>query len=171
MDFLDFDGEDLYFDEPVMKETARCIELSAESYGEDKAEQLLLRAYFLEPEHPVVLVALYRYFYYQHRLQDALLVAGRALDVFSCRLGLPTDWKQLTGQHMKEAGTKSMTMLRFYMLALKGSGYLQLRLGQYEEAMERLQKVSEQDPEDRLGASALLQVVQQEIGKTVVLAS
>ena len=32
---------------------------------------------------------------------------------------------------------RSMTMIRFYMLALKGAGYLELRLGRYQPALER----------------------------------
>jgi tetratricopeptide (TPR) repeat protein len=53
----------------------------------------------------------------------------------------------------------SMTMIRFYMLALKGAGYLELRLGRYESALERLEKVAELDAKDRLGSQALLTVV------------
>ena len=83
MDLLDFEAESLYFDEPLKQEAQRCIEQAAASYGTVQAEGLLMRAYFLEPEHPSVLVALYRYFYYRHQLADALLVADRVLRVFA----------------------------------------------------------------------------------------
>lgn len=158
MDFLDFEGEQLYFDEPLHDEARQCLERAAETYGDAEAEQLLMRAFFLEPEHPVVLVGLYRYFYYQHRYEDALYVAERVLQVFAKRLGLPEYWSELDECGVGKGVMISMTLVRFYMLALKGAGYLQLRLGDYESAIARLQKVAEFDSKDRLGAQALIDV-------------
>jgi predicted TPR repeat methyltransferase len=51
---------------------------------------------------------------------------------------------------------RSIGLLRFYFLALKGAGYLCLRMEDRDAAIERLQKVVELDPHDRLGASLLL---------------
>ena len=67
MDLLDFDGEAMYFDEPVSTEVERMLAEAAQHYGEEIAERRLLQAYFLEPTHLTVLVALYRFFYYQRR--------------------------------------------------------------------------------------------------------
>ena len=71
MDLLDFNGEAMYFDEPVTPRVEALLAQAAEHYGagpEDTgAELCLLRAYFLEPEHLTVLVALYRYFYYRRQ--------------------------------------------------------------------------------------------------------
>lgn len=158
MDFLDFEAGQLYFDESIDPRAEAAIEEAADLYGEDEAEVLLLRAYFIEPEHPLVLVALYRYFYYQHRFTDALKVAERVIKVFACRLGLPEDWSALDRKSFENSVLVSMTMLRFYMLALKGAGYLELRLGQYEQALQRLRKVTEFDDGDRMGAQALIDV-------------
>jgi hypothetical protein len=52
------------------------------------------------------------------------------------------------------------------MLALKGAGYLQLRLGDYETALARLEKVSELDSNDRLGAKALIDVAREALDQT-----
>ena len=161
MDLLDFTSEDLYFDEPLQTEARDCLDGAAAHYGEKKAEASLLRAYFLAPEHPLVLVALYRYFYYQHRLVDALRVADRVLVIFAKRLGLPEDWRDLNEFQIGGGVMVSMTMIRFYLLALKGAGFMELRLGQYAEALVRLEKVAELDAHDRLGAQALLVVAQQ----------
>lgn len=160
MDMLDFESDDLYFDEPLNDETKGCLHHAAGNYGEMLAEASLMRAYFLEPEHPVVLVALYRYFYYQHRLEDALLVAERVLTVFAGRLGLPEDWRDLAEMQIGSGVMVSMAMVRFYMLALKGAGYLELRLGDYESALARLHKIVELDSSDRLGAQSLIDVAQ-----------
>ena len=161
MDMLDFEGESLYFDEPLRPEARRCLDKAAIHYGESSAEQHLLRAHFLAPEHPMVLVALYRFFYYQHRYEDALMVAERVLRVFAQRLDLPADWRQLNEHCLGSGVMISMTMIRFYMLALKGAGYLELRLGRYESAIDRLYKVAELDSKDRLGAKALIEVARE----------
>jgi tetratricopeptide (TPR) repeat protein len=160
-DLLDFTSEELYFDEPLQAQVRDYLERAAEDYGEGDAEPSLLRAYFLAPEHPMVLVAMYRYFYYQHRLTDALLVADRVLKVFAKRLDLPQDWHELTESQLGSGVMVSMTMIRFYLLALKGAGFLELRLGFYTDALERLRKVVELDAHDRLGAQALLKMAQQ----------
>jgi tetratricopeptide (TPR) repeat protein len=165
MDMLEFEAEALYFDQALEPETKQCIEKAADSYGEKNAESLLLRAYFLEPKHPMVLVALYRYYYYQHRYADALKVAERVLSIFSRRLGLPASWQDLTEQHVESAASESMTEVRFYLLALKGSGYLEMRLENYQGAIERLQKIVDIDSEDRLSVSSLLQIAQDEINR------
>jgi tetratricopeptide (TPR) repeat protein len=165
MDMLDFDSESLYFDEPLDSQTKQLLDAAAENYGEAEAEESLLRAYFLEPEHPMVLVALYRYYYYQHRLEDALRVAERVLKTFAERLELPRDWQRLTEQQIGNGVMVSMTMIRFYMLALKGAGYLELRLGRHEAALARLQKVADLDTNDRLGAQALLNVVREALNE------
>jgi hypothetical protein len=51
-----------------------------------------------------------------------------------------------------------MTIVRFYLLALKGAAYLELRLGKEDNAVLRLKKILELDSEDRLGAKVLLNV-------------
>jgi tetratricopeptide (TPR) repeat protein len=163
MDMLDFESAALYFEEPLHAEAKGCLDRAAENYGGMLAEASLMRAYFLEPEHPVVLVALYRYFYYQHRIEDALLVAERVLQVFSKRLDFPEDWHELSEMQLGSGVMVSMAMIRFYMLALKGAGFLELRLGDYESAVARLNKVVELDSNDRLGAKALLNLAQEAI--------
>jgi tetratricopeptide (TPR) repeat protein len=166
LDLLDFDSEDLYFNEILNAEVKSCLDQAAATYGDDQSEMALLRAYFLEPSHPMVLVALYRYYYYQHRLRDALIVAERVLHVMAQRLDLPQDWRELTEGRLGNGVMISMTLIRFYMLALKGAGYLELRLGDYESALHRLEKVAELDSKDRLGAQALLEVVRKALSDT-----
>jgi tetratricopeptide (TPR) repeat protein len=165
IDLLEFDSEDLYFDEEINPEVKTCLDQAAEAYGTEQAEASLMRAYFLEPDHPMVLVALYRFYYYQRRLRESLLVAERVLRVIGKRLELPEDWRDLTEPHLGCGIMISMTMVRFYMLALKGAGYLELRLGDFIPALERLEKVAELDSKDRLGAQALLEVAREALDK------
>ncbi len=161
IDLLEFDSEELYFDEVIDGEARQCLDQASEHYGTEQAEEALMRAYFLEPEHPMVLVALYRFYYYQHRLQDSLRVAERVLKVIGKRLEFPEDWRDLTEMRLGSGVMISMTLIRFYMLALKGAGFLELRLGDYPSAMQRLEKVVELDSKDRLGAKALVDVARE----------
>jgi tetratricopeptide (TPR) repeat protein len=159
MDLQEFNGEDMYFDEPLNPEVEGLITLAAERYGDGpedgSAERALLRAYFLEPEHLTVLVALYRFFYYRHCYREALLIAERAIAICSERLRLPVRWQDLGEGDLGRSVLVSMTLTRFLLLALKGSGYLLLRLGDPAAALARFEKIAEIDTSDRLGVQSL----------------
>jgi len=160
MDLLDFAGEDMYFDRPLPAGVDALIQRAAEHYGTDEAELSLLRAYFLAPTHLSVLVALYRFYYYRQRYPEALTVADRAVAAAARELGLDLgpdgDWRRLDDEHLGRAVMQSMAMTRFLLLALKGAGYLLMRMGRPAEALERLEKVAAFDTGDRLGLSELL---------------
>lgn len=166
MDLQDFDGEELYFDEPIDAEVEQLLHQAGEEYGSESAEEKLLRARELAPEHPLVLVALYRYFYYRHRLDESLEVAEQALRITAHRLGLPEDWRQLTKTHVAEGAKQSMTRVRFYLFALKGAGFLELRLGRYPSALERLELLAMLDESDRLGVRPLIEVAKEALGES-----
>lgn len=159
MDLLDFDQAGLYFDEPVPEPVESLITQAAGVYGEDGAEALLLRAYFLAPESLLVLVALYRFYFYQHRLEDALIVADRALVIVGRRLGFPPEWQRLHPDFIGQAVLKSMGLLRFYLHVLKAAGYINLRLECFHSGKAMLEKLVELDSHDRMGAKVLLDMV------------
>lgn len=159
LDLLDLGEDGLYFDEPCLPEVEALIAQAAHDYGHVTAEQYLLRAYFLAPEQLSVLVALYRYYFYQHRLEDALIVAERALDVTARRLHLVGGWSSIGHVALGEAVMRSMGLLRFHLLALKGSAVILLRLGRLDEAQLRLAKIAEIDERDALGVAPLLAVI------------
>lgn len=170
MDLLDFEEQALYFEESLSSESQLCIDQAARNYSSEKessqSEAALLRAYFLAPQHPMVLVALYRFYYYQHRLEDALLVADRVLTTYAKRLQLPDDWRQLQTEQTLSIEQQNLTQLRFYLLALKGAGYLEMRLELFQSASERLNKVVALDDKDRLGAQALIDVLNEKMSLT-----
>jgi len=166
MDLLDIKENNLYFDEPMPEEAEKLINSAAVQYGEKNVEPLLLRAYALAPRHLTILVGLYRYYYYQHRLHDALDVAHKTLNVAAKRLEFPSTYQDLTPLHMGAGALKSMGMVRFYLLALKAAGYLNLRLQRWNHAISMLSKVTELDQMDRLGANALLEIAKQYASET-----
>lgn len=159
MDLQDFDGDGLYFDAPETPELARLLEEASEGYSQGTAEQSLLAAQELAPENLMVMVGLYRFYYYQHRYSDALAIAERVMNTLWPRLGLPEHWTAITPSHLPLAAQNGMGLLRFYLLALKGAGYLSLRMSQFEEGKRMLRKVVELDADNRLGAQLLLDVL------------
>lgn len=161
MDLLDFPAQDLYFDQPTAPEVLDLLEQAAQAYASGGAEPLLARAHELAPGNLLVLVALYRFFYYQHRLEDALGIAERALENAAEGLGLPLDWRCLTPADLDRGARVSMTLLRFHLQALKGAGYLMLRLGDPLGARERLTTLVALDEADRLGGAALLALAEE----------
>lgn len=159
MDLMDFDQAGLYFDEPVASAVQELIAEAAGAYGEPTAEALLHKAYFLAPEALVVLVALYRYYFYQHRLEDALIVAARAMSIVGARLGFPDDWTRLHPDYLGQAVLRSMGLLRFHLSVLKATGYINLRLGNLEVGRAQIEKLIELDSHDRFGGKALLETI------------
>ncbi|MDR3394095.1 MAG: hypothetical protein P4L70_03750 [Parasulfuritortus sp.] len=159
MDLLNFDQSSLYFDEPVSDEIQRLIADASQAYGAGLAEPLLHKAYFLAPESLLVLVAVYRYYFYQHRLEEALMVGERALRIVGQRLGLPDEWSRLNPALLGQAVMKSMGLLRFYLHVLKATGYINLRLGRMEKGRAQIEKLIELDSHDRFGGKALLAVI------------
>jgi len=136
------------------------IKQAGECYGAPEAELLLLRAYLLAPENLTVIVALYRYYYYQHRLEDALVIASRALEVSGRAIYLSPDWQRLTAHDVAGGAFKSIGLVRFYLLAIKALGIVKLRLGDIDGGKEAIRKVCTLDPQDRLKTAAFLEMVE-----------
>ncbi|MDD2885542.1 MAG: hypothetical protein PHT48_10925 [Dechloromonas sp.] len=159
MDLLDFSDCKLYFEEPLPAAAESLIAQAAREYGSTDAEMALLRAHLLAPENLTVLVGLYRYYFYQHRLEDALQVAERAMQLSGRHLGLPADWRQIDECQLGSAAASSFGLLRFYLLALKAASVVLLRLGDIAASRDRLIKLATLDSRDQLGAGKLLEVV------------
>jgi tetratricopeptide (TPR) repeat protein len=174
MDLLDFTGEDMYFDQPLPPEVDGLLADAAEHYdadgGTDTAEQSLMRAYFLAPEHLTVLVALYRFYYYRQRYADALTVADRAIALAARELGLDPDWRNLSADTLNRAAADSMVLTRFLLLALKGAGFLLMRMERPADALERLEMAAAIDDSDRLGLGDMLDWARRAAAKNAVTA-
>lgn len=159
MDLQDFESQIMYFEYETPREVEELIKQSSEHYAEGNAEEFLLRAFELAPENLTVLVALYRFYYYQHRLKEALGIAHHVLSVVAPQIDFPDYWGYLNMTILGCGLLKSFTMVRFYLLCLKGAGYLNLRLGNTAEGVKMLNKVMELDTNDRLGVRNLMQAL------------
>lgn len=162
MDFLDFDDHSLYFDEVLTDEQMAQMQRASECYPAPEAEQLLDSLYEQKPDSLMVIVALYRFYYYQHRYEDALKIAEQAIAMSAKLMGMAMSWENVNEQYLGQGDFVTMGLIRFYMLALKGSAYLLMRLGRIDQALPRLNKIVELDPSDQFGAAFLLRMAEKE---------
>ena len=163
MDFLDYDIKDLYFDKPLSKESEALLKKAADSYPARESENILLDMHAHAPENLTIIVALYRFYYYQHRYQDAMDIATKSLSVSAAMLNIRVEWEELTEQDLGMGVFISLGLIRFYMLSLKASAYLLMRMDKVEEGYARLKKIVELDPADQFGAAFLLKVAEKEL--------
>ena len=157
MDLLDFEAEGLYFEQADVAGVKELIAQAAEDYSNGDAEFPLLRAYFLAPESLNVLVALNRFYYYQHRLEDALLATYKALAVIRASIDFPENWQDLQQQHIDN--TANLTQVRLYLFTLKAVGFLNMRLHRLELSQQIFEKLISLDSKNRIGAQALLDLL------------
>ena len=157
MDLQDFQGQLMYFDEPLPDGVEDLLNQASEAYGDGNAEWYLTQAYSIAPANMTVLVAMYRFYYYQHRLPEAIDVAFQVMRGVAPTIGFPDNWEKQKFEHLAYGVMESFTRVRFYLLALKGAAYMNLRIGNIAEGVRMLNKVVENDSNDRLGAKALLQ--------------
>lgn len=160
MDLHDFEPGPLYFDDPIPDGVEGLLQAASEAYPAPEAEAFLRQAEQKAPEHFMVLVARYRYYYYSHHLDSALEVAARAMKKSARQLGLPEDYQSVEKSEFERAYRESPSLSRFYLQALKGYGYLALRLGNRKLGTDALQKLAGLDECDRMGARSLLSVVE-----------
>lgn len=159
MDLLQFDAKDLYFDQEDSLEVRNLIQFASELYGSGQAELPLLKAYLRAPESLNVLVALNRFYYYQHRLSEALLIAEKALVLIRRDIGFPEDWRDLQSQHIRRAPEELLTRIRLYLFTLKSIGFLHMRLMNLPLSRGIFEKLVALDDKDRIGAKGLLDLV------------
>ena len=159
MDLLDFEAQGLYFEEPDVAGVKEMITAAAENYATGNAELPLLKAYFLAPESLNVLVALNRFYYYQHRLEEALTATLKALAVIRPLIGFPEDWRDLQPSHINDAPADLLTQVRLYLFTLKAIGFLNMRLELLDVSQSIFEKLVGLDSKDRIGAKGLLELV------------
>jgi tetratricopeptide (TPR) repeat protein len=159
MDLLDFEAQGLYFEQPDAVGVKELIATAAENYASGDAELSLLQAYFIAPESLNVLVALNRFYYYQHRLEEALAATTKALAVIRLMIAFPEDWSDLQLSHINDAPADLLTQVRLYLFTLKAVGFLNMRLENLDLSQAIFEKLVELDSKDRIGAQGLLELV------------
>jgi len=137
----------------------RRLRRAASSYRDgDVAEAHLRQAQAAAPGHPAVLIGLYRFYFYKNRLAEALEIARQCLDRAAADNGLAADWRAVSPRDAA-FGDFEAVVPRFYLFALKGYAYLNMRLGEIAEGRAAVEKLLELDPSDKVGAKVLLGVL------------
>lgn len=140
-------------------EAARYLDRAADCYRfTDVAETNLFEAERIAPDHPAVLIGLYRFYFYKGKLTQCLGIAARCIARALRENLLPGDWRQVRASDADFSDWGAIDV-RFLLFSLKGYAYLNMRLGRLEEGREALEKLLELDPLDRIGARVLLNVL------------
>jgi hypothetical protein len=163
MDLLQFDAQDLYFEQEDSPEVQALIKFAGEHYADGEAEMPLLKAYLRAPTSLNVLVALNRFYYYQHRLEEALLISEKALNLIRVGIDFPDDWRQIDLGLISTAPKDNMTRIRLYLFTLKSIGFLNMRLERLGLSQAIFQKLVALDEKDRIGALGLLELVEKRL--------
>jgi tetratricopeptide (TPR) repeat protein len=141
-------------------EAAHHLRAAGQAFHQDRvAEGHLRDAARLAPDHAAVLIGRYRYFFYKHRLTEALEVARECLRKAARDNGFVADWRQVR-REAADFGSYHAILPRFFLFTLKGYAYLQMRLGNLTEGRAAVDKLLELDPSDKVGARVLAGVLE-----------
>lgn len=121
------------------------------------AERAVMKALALAPDDVETRLAAYRFYFYNHRLAEALPHAADLVEQMARRLNVATDWRLVRPGDAAFTGFEEAPSL--YLQALLAWGYGSVRLGHTEEGCRALEKVAELDLHDRFGARRLLSVI------------
>jgi tetratricopeptide (TPR) repeat protein len=150
--------ERVYYGGDLPQEAERCLHRAALSYQrEHEAEGYLQEALRHAPDHIAVYIGLYKFYFYKGRLREALEYALRCLEKAAGESGLSPDWRRVCPHDAAFDGFNAAP--RFYLFTLKAYGYIQMRLGNFEEGRAAIAKVMELDPQDKMGGSILLSIL------------
>lgn len=115
---------------------------------------LLEQARAAAPRHPAPLIALYRFYFYGHQLEQALAVGEDALAIARTALG-----PNFGDEPPTDAAARHDAAVRFYLFTLKGLAYLNMRRGAMAQAQVLLHELRRLDPGDHVGGAVLQHVL------------
>ncbi len=136
----------------------RHLREAGEAYHQDDiAETHLLAARRVAPDHPAVLIGLYRFYFYKGRMPEALEIARLCLAKAARELGAPGEWRDVK-KEAADFGCYAAILPRFFMFSLRGYAYLQMRIGALDEGRAAVAKLLSLDPSDKINAGLLMTV-------------
>jgi tetratricopeptide (TPR) repeat protein len=117
------------------------------------AENLLWEAQQMDPKQLEVYVALYKFYFYKNRIQEAEEVVLQSLRQSAEQGGFSADWNQLTPSSTDWFSIANPQRLHLY--AMKALSFIRLRQSDVDGAQSILNKLRELDPTDQVGGSVL----------------
>lgn len=130
------------------------LQQAAQAYDDPaRAEALLWQARSMNPAQLEVYIALYKFYFYKRRLEEAESVARDALLCAAEQGGFDGDWSAL---HADSADWRRPNgPERVYLYTLKALGFIRLRRMDFAGGEALLDKLAELDPDDQVGGSVL----------------
>jgi Flp pilus assembly protein TadD len=124
----------------------------------DLAEDHLRRAEKIAPDHFAVLIALYRFYFYKGRCEEARAIARTCISKAAREKNMPADWRDARASDA-DFGDFEDIIARFFMFSLKGYAYLNMRLGDFQESRAAIVKLLELDAGDKINARLLADIL------------
>lgn len=153
-----FAEDNIQFGQNIPEQVNAYLQQAAKNYDNTAlAEQLLWQAQQLKPQQLEVYIALYKFYFYQARLEEAEQVAHQALNMCAQVGNFNPDWTQLTA-HCANWSNPNLAE-RIYLYTLKALGFIRLRRLDFETGQHILQKLQELDKLDLVGGSVILDVL------------
>jgi len=148
-------SEEILFGRHIAPEVNALLQqaVHASSFDDELAEQKLWQAQQTYPEQLEIYIALYKFYFYRGRLQEAHQVVRQALIAAAQAGGFPGDWNALRVDSSDWSETESPQ--RVYLYSLKALSFILLRLGSVDESYRILEKLYEIDPYDQTGATVI----------------
>lgn len=128
--------------------------VAARSVDQVLAENLFLQAQKQDSHCLKTYFALYKFYFFQKRLDDAERIVFAGLEESARQGAFPNDIGQLVQcRHKWNLYAREVTL--FYLYTLKALAFIKLRQGYASDAQEVLTHLQQLDPEDQSGASVI----------------
>lgn len=129
--------------------------VAASQSDPQRAENLFNEAISKDGRYLQTYFALYKFYFYQKRLQEAERVALAGLAEASRQGGFPNDYQRLV-KEMPRWDLYASEVTLFYLYTLKALAFIRLRQGLDEDAQNILAHLRELDSKDLSGASVIM---------------
>jgi hypothetical protein len=128
--------------------------VAASSVNQGQAESLFLQAQKQDSHCLQTYFALYKFYFFQKRLDDAERIVFAGLDESARQGGFPSDYRLLViNCHQWNLYGNDITL--FYLYTLKALAFIKLRQGESHAAQQVLTHLQLLDPDDLSGASVI----------------
>ena len=157
MTSVEFIEERVLFSPNIPTEVNNLLQaaVASSSVDQNQAEKLFLQAQTLDSHCLQTYFALYKFYFFQKRLVDAERIVLAGLEESAKQSGFPNDSRRLV-QNLQKWNLYANESTLFYLYTLKALAFIKLRLGFTLDAQLVLSQLRQLDPEDRSGASVIM---------------
>lgn len=131
----------------------------------ERAERLLLNAIGMFPEQLEISVALYKMYAFFNHIDESLALVDEVLAKAAAQMGVTANWRQLDGHSAQWEEARGA--VRIFLFSLKARGFVALRMGDVEGALQVLRKLEGLDPADQVGGATVLEMAERVLDSDV----